>query len=176
MLYKINVTKENFHNIDSTESKLFFYCPPKLPQTITLKLWGLRLIYSIHNQKLPELLNLPYKDTYVSGIASVTIKDVLGGMFRVFPYNNIDGQGFINLSSEEKNIFERKWNYNEDLNGYEYFFEGCLDWPFGFYELEIIANGECSIEFDTNDCIDFKEYVVNTKKYGFDPKKLKEII
>lgn len=178
MIYKIDATKKRFENIDSTESRLFFCCPRKLGKIITLKIWGLGFVTFL-NTKDEEKLDLPYfpyKHIYISGISTIIIEDVIGGNFKLYPYKNTKGSGFIKLSEEEQEMFKRKWSYDEFLNPYVYSLEGGLDWPYGFYELNIMTNGKVSIEFDTDDCIDLEKYVRNTQKYGFNLEKVKEFI
>ena len=172
MKYCLEITREKFDYIDFSEAQIFFHCPPTLAQTITFEAWGVTLLTGSHWRgircNLPDF-KVPSKDddTYISGFATIVIEEVVGGHLDVTLYQPNPPYDFLKLQDGELLRLQRSWTYEKSSDPYFYEIHCVLDWPFSDCHLAIAAKGKATLEFNTEDGIPARKYVMHPERYGF---------
>ncbi|BFT72411.1 hypothetical protein [Paenibacillus sp. P36] len=173
MNHVVDLTKGNFDRIDFTKAKIIdFYCQHDLPSSLEFKVWGAKLLEPRwkHSEKfdssLPET-----EDMYVSGLGIVKIDKLIGGNIEVYAYDNVKE---FNLTKVAKNcdgsdlVFIWDWQCIRTDNVDEYLWECVISWPYGFCNLHLFSDGgKVSFEFESNNMVSARDYVMNTELYRF---------
>lgn len=173
MKQKVCISSEKFDQVDFTESYLIFNCLPKLPDTFSFQAWGVVSdIDFLKNLRDPtENTFSAEHDVYIAGISTITITGVLGGKLSVELFDPVPSRGRYLEKDGRQILLERNWDYQRSKDQYDYEWHSFLDWPPGRVYLTLSATGEVTLEFDDEDIIPLKDFIINTNKYQFNKSK-----
>jgi hypothetical protein len=166
MRYEIDITDEQFENIDFSESVIMVSCPRVLPNIIIFNVWGI-VIRKIGIYK-PKILERSFVNSYISGFSQITIENVVGGELNVQLYEpDIMPRKFAHLQNGDEITLKRKWEYENSNNLYNYDMYCVLEWPLGYCYFSLVAQGKAKLEFNLEDCVSIAEYIKDPNTYGF---------
>lgn len=167
----LNITNEKFELIYLSESTINIDYSSMSPNKLALDVWGVTLpisVFGLEAYGLTENTKPFNDDIYVSGYSRLTFHDVTGGNMEVelfskeSPYNKLS---WPDNSLMKINKTWGKVSLEGERNIYE--IEGTLAWPYGRCDLSIATRSSVCIEFNSANFIPVKEYMLNTKKYGW---------
>ena len=171
----VDLTKQSFEDcpINFYDSKtIFFDATNILPQTVTFKVWGIGLMHDFDwctyldldkEGKIKDLKqNNPNGEIIVKGFSTLTFQNVRAGKILIFPY---DDKQFLKDKNGHQVKFKREWQLdNISPNSFEYWLDTSIYFPYGACDLKLYVDGDVFLEFDTNDCVDYIEYITNPNK------------
>lgn len=173
MRYDFDMTGELFENLVGTsETWSDFHATSCLSSTVDFNIWGLVITPSLLNKFSDSKSQIiidsrwPKEDFYIAGMTKVRIEGVIGGDIDVGLYAKNDSRFLYNSKGETISI-KRQWSANPKTASSCYYFAGELDWPNGWYELQLYATGKVIINFDIEDCISLNEYTQSPQKYSY---------
>jgi hypothetical protein len=82
-------------------------------------------------------------------------------------YQSDRADDFMKSDDGELVRLKRNWEYKKSPDLYLYEMYCVLDWPFGYCHFILAADGNATLEFDTEHCIPTKDFVMNPQRYGF---------
>ncbi|WP_339158395.1 hypothetical protein MKX50_03150 [Paenibacillus sp. FSL W8-0186] len=167
----LDISKEKFELIYLGESHLRFDYSAMTSNRLELDIWGITLpisVYGLEAYGLTESTRPFNDDVYVSGFTKIIFNDVIGCNIEIelFSYDYNPN----NLCWPDKTLMKlnKTWgeeNLKDSNNIYE--LEGTLTSPYGRCELSVATCSSVSIELNNADFVPVREYILNTKKYGF---------
>lgn len=167
MIIELDVSKGNFEQVDTSEAYTIFDATEEISENLSIKVWGLNLIYTFGKERLdviPKYEDLK-NNIYIAGFATFTFTNISNVILEVALFRE-QSKEFL-LDVHKKLIYlKRIWKMKDETEGYSYEIGGCLHWPKGSCELEILCLGSVKLQFDTEDCITAKEYIENPGKYS----------
>lgn len=175
MKIKVDLTGQNIE--DSTVSfydskTIFFDATTLLPNTVSFKVWGAGIMPDFDwlkyidfekesNIKLIQQ-QAPHSEITIKGFGVLTFTEVVAGKISIWPY---DGKEFLKDSKGKNVEFKREWTLEEiDNNCREYWLDTKIYFPYGACDLRLYAKGEANFEFDTEDCVNYVDYITNPNK------------
>ncbi|MEK4730047.1 hypothetical protein [Paenibacillus sp. FSL L8-0641] len=167
----LNITNEKFEFIYLGESTINIDYSSISSTKLVLDVWGVTLpisVFGLEAYGLTENTKPFNDDIYVSGYSRLTFHDVIGGNIEVELFSK--ETSYIKLSWPDNSLMKinKTWGevYQED-EGNIYEVEGTLGWPYGRCDLSIATRSNVYIELNSSNFIPVKEYMLNTKKYGW---------
>lgn len=153
------------------ESTMIIDYPSMSSTNLELEVWGITLplsVYGLEAYGLTEHTRPFNDDIYVSGysklqfhdVTSVNIEAVLYGKNPPYPLLRWPDNSIMGVSKTWGEV-----HGGDDANTYE--IEATLAWPYGRCDLSVVTKSDLSIELNSTDFIPVREYVLNTKKYGW---------
>ncbi|EPY10937.1 hypothetical protein [Paenibacillus alvei] len=167
----LNISDEKFELIYLSESTINIDYTSMFSTKLVLDVWGVTLpisVYGLEAYGLTEHTKPFNDDIYVSGYSRLTFHDVTGGNIEVELYSKEPPYSKLSWPDNSLMKINKTWGevYQEDeRNIYEV--EGTLGWPYGRCDLSVVTRSNVSIELDSTNFIPVKEYMLNTKKYGW---------
>ena len=177
MKISIDLTREKFDAIDSVsfyDSKtIFFDATTFLPSTVSFKVWGAGLMPGfdwsqyIDLNKHPNIKQIreqaPVNEITIKGFATVTFNDVVAGKISISPYDN---GSFLKDSNGNQVEYKREWTLeNIDANSYKYWLDTGIYFPYGACDLKLYAKGKVTFDFDTDDCVNYGDYITDKNRH-----------
>ena len=167
--FQLNITGERFEGIDFSEACIFLDCPPQINEKFSFQAWGVTLMADSINKwcNIKELGQQFNKDTYISGLSTITVDGVAGGSIEIAIYDPNKKTSFIKMSDGDNLKLRRIWKYNatEDLKLYEW--DCVIDWPHGYCQLKLAVKNNVTIEFDKDLCIPVDKFLNDTEYYQY---------
>ncbi|ETT77553.1 hypothetical protein C173_03519 [Paenibacillus sp. FSL R7-277] len=168
---KLDITRERFELVDLIESTIIIDYPSMSFEHLKLSVWGITLplsVFGLEAYGLTEYSRPFNDDIYVSGYSNLHFHNVTSANIEAVLYDKKSPHDFIKWPDHSIMAICKTWgDVNEVEDGYKYEIEATLAWPFGRCDLSIVTKSNISIELDSSDFIPIREYVLNTKKYGW---------
>jgi hypothetical protein len=176
MRVTVDLTKEKFDDTNSVhfyDSKtIFFDAVTFLPSTVSFKVWGAGLMpgfnwtdYIVLDKEVnikTILQQAPDNETTIKGFGTLTFQEVVAGKISISPY---DKNEFLKDSEGKKVEYKREWTLeNIDSECYEYWLDTTIYFPYGSCDLRLYAKGNVIFEFDTDDCVNYLDYITNPNR------------
>ena len=176
MKITVDLTKEKYDDSNTVhfyDSKtIFFDATTLLPSTVSFKVWGAGLMPRFDWSKYIDLdkeVNIkiirqqtPNNETTIKGFGTLTFYDVVAGKISISPY---DDKQFLKTNSGKQVEYKREWTLeNIDNDCYEYWLDTGIYFPYGSCDLRIYAKGKVVFEFDTDDCVNYIDYITNPNR------------
>ncbi|GGF20862.1 hypothetical protein [Flavobacterium limi] len=177
MKISVDLTKEKFEGMDSVsfyDSKTIFFDPTTiLPSTVSFKVWGAGLLPEFDWTKYIDLDKIPHikkirhqtlgNETAIKGFGLLTFNEVVAGKITISPY---DKGTFLKLIDGRQVEYKREWaleSINKD--SYEYWLDTTIYFPYGACDLKLYAKGSVTFEFDTDDCVNYLDYITDKDRH-----------
>lgn len=195
MRIKVDISKSRFDDyydtIDFYDGKtLFFDITTKLPRNLEIPVWGASLTpkfgwakyLCLENEtRLKEIVERSeHMGVQIQGFGKLVLEDVIAGNISVSPFDTTVKENYSFYKDRQGEIlsFNREWNMElVDSECYEYYFDSKVAFPYGHCDLKLYAKGKVLFEFDTDDCIHYHDYLLNSNRqetfFGF--TKYKEL-
>jgi hypothetical protein len=176
MKIKVDLTRERFDDTNTVtfyDSKtIFFDATTFLPSIVSFKIWGAGLMPGFDWTKYVDLDNetniktirqlTPSNETTIKGFGTLTFSNVVAGKILIFPFDN---KQFLKNRKGKTVEYKREWTLeNVDDACYEYWLDTAIYFPYGACDLKLYAKGNVSFEFDTNDCVNYLDYITNPNR------------
>lgn len=175
MRVSVDLTKQKFEDCVVTfyDCKTIFFDPTTfLPSTVSFKIWGVGLMPDFDWTKYldPDQLGKinsirevsPNNETTIQGFGTLTFKNVVAGRVSIFPY---DGGDLLKNKGGKQIEYKRNWTLeNVDDVCSEYWLDADIYFPYGACDLKLYAKGDVIFEFDSDDCVSYHDYVVNSNR------------
>lgn len=176
MKISVDLTKEKFDGMDSVsfyDSKTIFFDPTSvLPTTVSFKVWGAGLLPKFDWEKYTSFDKIPHikkireqttGETTIKGFGLLTLNDVVAGKIRISPY---DKGTFLKYSDGRQVEYKREWTLEKiDNESYEYWLDTSIYFPYGACDLKLYAKGAVNFDFDTNDCVNYSDYITDKNRH-----------
>lgn len=155
------------------DSKTIFFDVPKfLPNTLSFKVWGADLdkdfdwsnYIDLEKETNIRLLKqkAPSDLITIKGYGILTFNDVVAGKIDITPY---DKNEFLKDNKTINFELKKEWTLSQiDESCFEYWLDTSIYSPFGTSDLKLYAKGIVTFEFDTEDCVNYIEYISNPNK------------
>jgi hypothetical protein len=172
----VDLTRQKFE--DSTVSfydskTIFFDAATFLPSTVSFKVWGAGLMPDFDWTKYLDLskeVNIkairektPDNETAIQGFGTLTFKNVVAGKISISPY---DSGEFLKDKRGNQVEYKREWTLeNIDNDCDEYWLDTSIYFPYGACDLKLYAKGNVTFEFDSDDCVNYLEYITNPNRH-----------
>lgn len=173
MRYDFDITGELFENLVGTsETWSDFHATSYLSDVVNFNIWGLVITPSLFNKfsdsKSQIIIDPRWstEDFYIAGMTKVRIEGVIGGEIDVGLYAKNDSRFLYDPQGKTISL-QRKWAAIPAISSHCYYFGGELDWPNGWYELQLYATGKVIMNFDIEDCISLNDYTKSPQKYSY---------
>lgn len=173
MIIKADLTGEKFETVSFYDGKtIFFDATTILPSTVSFKVWGAGLmpdfdwesyIDTDEDTNLKSILNSSQGvEVTNQGFGTLTLTNVFSGKVSICPY---DGKDFLRNKKGDRVELIREWSpefANENCS--EYNFDTTIYFPYGACSLQLFTKGSVTLEFNTQDCIKYIDYITNPKR------------
>ena len=156
------------------DSKTIFFDPTTiLPSTVSFKVWGAGLLPEFDWKKYVDLNKIPHiqkireltpgNETAIKGFGLLTFRNVVAGKIIITPY---DKGTFLKFSDGRQVEYKREWTLKSiDADSYEYWIDASIYFPYGACDLKLYAKGNVNFEFDTDDCVNYLEYITDKDRH-----------
>jgi hypothetical protein len=172
----IDLTRQEFNKMDNVsfyDSKtIFFDATTFLPSTVSFKVWGAGLMpkfdwskYVDHDEQA-RIEAIRKKEvggeTTIQGFGTLTLHNVVACKISISPYDNKE---FIKTKTGRQLEYKREWTLdNIDNDCFEYWLDTTIYFPYGGCDLKLYTTGTVTFEFDTQDCVNYLEYISNPNR------------
>jgi len=172
----VDLTRERFNDYNGVtfyDSKtIFFDATTFLPKTVSFKVWGAGLMPGFdwsHYLNLEEHSKLklirqqaPSNETAIRGFGTITFNDVIAGRISIFP---LDCKQFLKNNKGKEIEYKREWTLDKIDDGcFEYWLDTHIYFPYGSCDLKLYAKGTVDFEFDTEDCVNYLDYITDPNR------------
>jgi len=151
---------------------IFFDVPTFLPNTVSFKVWGADLdkdfdwsnYIDLETETNIRLLKqkAPSDLITIKGYGVLTFNDVVAGKIDITPYDNNE---FLEDNKTINFKLKKEWTLSQiDESCFEYWLDTSIYSPFGTSDLKLYAKGIATFEFDTEDCVNYIDYISNPNK------------
>jgi hypothetical protein len=176
MTVSVDLTRERFDDTNAVtfyDSKtIFFDATTFLPSIVSFKVWGAGLTPGFDWTKYVDLdketnikairQQTPSNETTIKGFGTLTFNNVVAGKILISPFDN---KQFLKNREGKIVEYKREWTLeNVDDACHEYWLDTAIYFPYGASDLKLYAKGNVSFEFDTNDCVNYLDYITNPNR------------
>lgn len=176
MKISVDLTRQKFEEstVNFYDSKtIFFDASTFLPSTVSFKVWGAGLMPDFDWTKYLDLSTeikikairekTPGNETAIQGFGTLTFENVVAGKISISPYDNKE---FLKDKQGNQVEYKREWTLeNIDNECFEYWLDTSIYFPYGACDLKLYAKGNVTFEFDSDNCVNYIDYITNPNRH-----------
>lgn len=171
----VDISRERFELVYLGESHMSIDFSLTTAHRLILDVWGVTLplsVYGLEAYGLTESTRPFNDDIYVSGFSRLIFDQVIGGHMDVELFSYGDSPDKLHWPDKALMKLTKTWGKdNLASNDSIYEVEATLISPYGRCDLSVATQAKVSLEFNESFFVPVREYILNTKKYGWNCSK-----
>ncbi|MCM3268928.1 hypothetical protein [Paenibacillus elgii] len=169
MIFEGDITNDSFKPIGFRESHLFFNSVPLTEDTLRIGAWGIDVSkdWCVRNRILKPDEGSHF---YLAGMAKIEFHQVSKVSVSTVLYHSLEqNNDFVRTADGSKVSLAKEWAIPGKTahSPYVYRLTGILDWPHGYCELDIHAEGPVRISFDPGQLVNVSHFFEAPQNYAY---------